>query len=165
MKNTLTTISDEHKALVASLVEELQEKEMNTLLDYYDAVREAAWTLRDAMEDQYHIDALIDVADAFDELFHAIGGTCGRVGAGFFREVLDEDGDVDENEEVDSWEDATYAQIRTSGVNYSPSFRATWTETFASDIAYYIEQCIHGWEYSEEDESHDADYQDFEYRK
>lgn len=159
------TISPEHKALAAALVEKLQNAETPKVKDTYEATRDAVFELSNAMYRQYSVNALPAIADLFDELFHALGRVCGSVSAHFFAEETDEDGDVIDNEEVDTWEAATYAMIATREVNWSPAPKCTWAETFAGDVADSIERCISGWEYSDYDTDHDSDYQDFNFRK
>ena len=162
MKNT---IKEEHKALAAALVEKLQNAELPKVKDTYEAMRDAVSELGNAMYRQYHVDALPAIADLFCELFDATGNVCGEVNAYFMRDILDEDGEWEDNEYVDTWEAATYACIATRGVNCNYCRNFAWAETFASDVAESIELCISGWEFSDSDTDHDRDYQDFQYRK
>ena len=84
----------EHKALASSLVEKLQSMELHGVKETYEATREAVHELSNAMHRQYHVDALPAIADLFCGLFDANNNVCGSVSAEFFREMLDEDGDV-----------------------------------------------------------------------
>lgn len=161
----MKTITTEHKALAAALVEKLQNAELDTVKDTYEATRDAVYELGNAMYRQYHVDALPAIADLFCELFDANRNVCGSVSAHFFNEETDEDGEMLGDEEVDTWEAATYAMIATREVNWSPAPKCVWAETFASDVAERIEYCISGWEFSDSDTDHDCDYQDFQYRK
>lgn len=161
----MTTISKEHKALAAALVEKLQNTELPNVKDTYEATRDAVYELGNAMYRQYHVDALPAIADLFNELFDANGNVCGEVNAYFMRDLLDEDGEWEDNEDVDTWEAATYACIATRGVNCNYCRNFVWAETFASDVAERIELCISDWEFSDSDTDHDREYQDFQYRK
>ena len=161
----MKTISTEHKALAASLVDKLQNVELHGVKEHYEAMRDAVYELSNAMYCQYHVDALPAIAELFCELFDANSNVCGEVIARFFKEEIDEDGYVVDNEEVDTWEAASYAMIATREINWSPAPKCTWAETFAADVADSIERCISGWEYSASDTDHDSDYQDFTYRK
>lgn len=160
-----TDIRPEHEALAAALVEKLQNAELATVKDTYEATRDAVSELGNAMYRQYHVDALPAIADLFNELFGATGNVCGEVCASFIRDIVDEGGEWEDNESVNTWEAATYARIATRGVNWSPSPKCVWAETFASDVADSIETCIAGWEYADSDTDFDSDYQDFQYRK
>lgn len=161
----MKAILTEHKALAASLVDKLQSMELHSVKETYEATREAVSELSNAMCRQYHVDALPAIADLFCELFDANNNVCGEVCARFFKEEIDENGDVVDNEDADSWEAATYAMISTREINWYPAPKCTWAETFASDVADSIETCISGWEYSDSDSDHDCEYQDFTYRK
>ena len=162
---TMKTISAEHKALAASLVDKLQNMELHTVKDHYEATRDAVYELENAMFRQYHVDALPAIADLFNELFDANNNVCGSVSAHFFNEETDEDGEVLGDEEVGTWEAATYAMIATREGNWSPAPKCVWAETFAGDVAYSIVRCISCWEYFDSDTDHDSDYQDFNFRK
>jgi hypothetical protein len=162
MKNT---IKEEHKTLAASLVDKLQNMELPDVKDYYEATRDAVYEMSSAMYRQYHVDALPAIADLFRELFDATGNVCGEVNAYFMRDIFDEDGEWEDNEDVDTWEDATYACIATRGVNCKYCRNFVWAETFAADVAEGIELCISGWEFSDYDTDRDREYQDFQYRK
>lgn len=161
----MTTISKEHKDFAAALVEKLQNAETPNVKDTYEATRDAVFELSNAMYRQYSVNALPAIADLFDELFHALGRVCGSISAHFFAEETDEDCDVIDNEEVSTWEAATYAMIATREVNCRYCRNFVWAETFAADVADSIERCISGWEYSDYDTDHDSDYQDFNFRK
>lgn len=162
MKNT---IKEEHKTLAATLVDKLQNMELPDVKDHYEATRDAVNELSSAMYRQYHVDALPAIADLFCELFDATGNVCGEVNAYFMRDILDEDGEWEDNEYVDTWESATYATIATREVNCNYCRGWVWAETFAADVADSIESCISGWECAEFDTDHDSEYQDFHYRK
>lgn len=162
---TMKTISPDHKALAAALVEKLQNAELPNVKATYEATRDAVNELSNAMYRQYHVDALPAIADLFCSLFDATGNVCGSVSADFMRDIFDEDGEWEDNEDVDTWEAATYAMISTREVNWSPAPKCTWAETFAAAVADSIEDCISGWEYSEHDTDHDSEYQDFNFRK
>lgn len=161
----MKTISPEHKALAAELVDKLKNMELPNVKDHYEATRDAVNDLSYAMHSQYHVDALPAIADLFCELFDATNNTCGSVHADFIREIFDEDGEWEDNEDVATWEDATYAIIATRGVNWSPAPGCAWAETFAGDVAYSIVRCISCWDYFDSDTDHDSDYQDFTFRK
>jgi hypothetical protein len=160
-----TDIFPEHKALAAELVEKLQNMELPNVKATYEATRDAVNELSFAMYRQYHVDALPAIADLFNELFEATGNVCGSVSAHFFNEETDEDGEVLGDEEVGTWEAATYAMIATREVNWSPAPKCVWAETFAGEVAYSIVRCISCWEYYDSDTDHDSDYQDFTFRK
>lgn len=160
-----TVILPAHKALAASLVDKLQNMELPDVKDHYEATRDAVNELSSAMYRKYHVDALPAIADLFNELFDATGNVCGSVSAHFFNEETDEDGEVLGDEEVGTWEAATYAMISTRDVNCNYCRGWVWAETFAADVADNIESCISGWEYATSDTYHDSEYQDFLYRK
>lgn len=160
-----TVILPEHKALAAALVDKLQNMELPTVKYTYEATRDAVSELSSAMYKQYHVDALPAIADLFNELFDANNNVCGEVNAYFMRDILDEDGEWEDNEGVDTWEDASYACIATREVNCNYCRNFVWAETFAADVADSIERCISGWEYADFDTDHDREYQDFQYRK
>ena len=160
-----TVILPEHKALAAALVDKLQNMELPNVKATYEATRDAVYELENAMYRQYHVDALPAIADLFNELFDATGNVCGEVNAYFMRDIFDEDGEWEDNEDVDTWESATYACIATREVNCNYCRGWVWAETFAADVAERIELCISGWEYADSDTDFDHDYQDFQYRK
>lgn len=161
----MNTIHPDHKALAAALVEKLQNAELASVKDTYEATRAAVYELGNAMYRQYNVDALPGIADLFCELFDATGNVCGSVSAQFYNEETDEAGEVLGDEEVDTWEAATHAMIATREVNWSPAPGCSWAETFASDVAERIELCISGWEFADSDTDFDSDYQDFQYHK
>jgi hypothetical protein len=162
MKNT---IKEEHQALAAALVDKLKNMELPNVQDHYEAIRDAVNELSSAMYRHYHVDALPAIADLFCELFDATGNVCGSVRADFMREIFDEDGELEDIEDASSWEDASYAIISTSEVNWSPAPGCAWAETFAGDVDDCIKRCISGWGYVYYDTDFDHDYQDFQYRK
>ena len=155
---TMKTISPEHKALAASLVDKLQNMELHTVKDTYEATRDAVNELGNVMYRHYHVDALPAIAALFDELLDAVNGVCGNVGAIFLLQLLDEDGDFSGNKEVGTWDDATFALLATSRVNLSPSPSFTWAETFAAEIASHIECCILDWKCSKKSTDFDREY-------
>ena len=81
------------------------------------------------------------------------------------RDILDEDGEWEDNESVSTWEAATYAMIATREVNYRYCRDFVWAETFAADVVDSIERCIDDWEYTDYDTDHDSEYQDFNFWK
>ena len=137
-------IKKEHKEMLAQLVDELENMDLHSVAEHFQAMDDVTWKLCQAMEGQYTVDELPDVAAAFDELVTCGGGICDGIAARFWR-VSDAAEEV-EMTEVDTWAEANQAEISTEGCNWS-SPRCTRFETFAATLAARIELCINGWEY------------------
>lgn len=150
--------------MLAQLVDELENKDLHGVAEHFEALDDATWKLCQAMEGQYTVDELPDVAAAFDELVTCGGGICDGISARFWREERDEDGELVGNADANTWAEGNVAEIELEGCNWS-SPRCTRFETFAATLADRIERCISGWEYATVDTEHEEEFQWVTYRK
>lgn len=138
-------IKAEHKELLAQLVDELENKDLHGVAEHFEALDALTLKLCQAMDGQYTVDDLPEVAAAFDELVTSGDGICDSIVARFWR-ISDAALD-DMITEVNTWAEANQAEIWTDFCNWS-SPRCTRFETFAATLADRIERCISGWKYS-----------------
>ncbi len=164
----MKTILKEHEELATRLANELTARRLNDELenvaDYYEAADAATIELRNAMYRQYDMDALADVVALFDEVLTA-ARECGSVSGSLWRNVRDENGEVEGYEQVESWQEADWAEVETEGVNLPGRYRNRIFETFASTVVNRIFECIPGPPFSDEETENDGEYQFFRMRK
>lgn len=144
------------------MVDELENKDLHGVAEHFEAMDDATWKLCQAMEGQYTVDDLPDVAAAFDELVTCGGGICDGLNARFWfvSDAAEDEGMT----EVNTWAEANMAEITTEGCNWS-SPRCTRFETFADTLCSRIERCISGWEYANSETEWDNPSQWFYYYK
>lgn len=164
-----TNIKEEHKVLAEKLAADIKNKWLNDELDsigaQYEAVEDALAELSLAMAGQYAMEAFAKVVALFDEVMDAVGGVCGTVDGTLWKNVLDEDGEVEEYEPVATWAEADWAELRAEEVSYRASLKLTRYESFAGDVAAMVERCMVADAWSDADSERDGDVEWFRYIK
>ena len=156
----MTTISKEHKDFAAALVERATSQDLERIQHYYDACDDATWELAQELEKgKYSFDCLPDIAALFSDLLEAYN--CGEVSARLYRAENDEEGNVSDWVEVNTWEEATEISVDSYGVNWTHP-RCTRYETFASLILNRMLGCVDAYLiFSDERTDIDGDRQSF----